>query len=103
MTLKVFFELLDVALGHLEPFFLAVEVFGFHGFPLSDFVVNDLQDGAFLQFQSVFDLVSRIGKGDTLDLLLLVGRQFRAQLLKLLGDRFVALLDLLELCCSLLL
>ena len=103
MTLKVFFELLDVALGHQEPISLVVEVFGIHVFPLSDFFVNDLHNGTFLQFQSVFDLVSRIDEGDTLDLLLLAGRQFGAKLLKLLGNGFEALLDLLKLFRSVLL
>lgn len=73
VTLKVFFELLDVALGHLEPFFLEVHVFFFHAIPLSDFFINDLYYGVFLQFQRVFDLVSRIDEGDTLDNLLFAG------------------------------
>jgi len=73
VTLKVFFELLDVALGHLKPFFLEVHVFFFHAIPLSDFFINDLYYGVFLQFQRVFDLVSRIDEGDTLDNLLFAG------------------------------
>jgi len=70
VTLKKFFEFLDIVLGHFEPLNLVVSMLRTHVLPLRLLVINDLHDGVFLQFERVFDLVCRFVKGDLLEFLL---------------------------------